>query len=126
MIWKCWDEDAALRCFSPHAVYTAVLSDSPGTSKGIISLEMQQLEIAGNLCHSVLSSSYENRAFSEPVTQSSLRSVRDAPLYSARLAASHQQDGVSSDLKGLADPSLSFPDCSAVGILQKDGFYLLP
>lgn len=107
MIWKCWDEDAAPRCFSPHAVYTAVLSDSPGTSKGIISSEMQQLEIAGNLCHSVLSSSCENRAFLEPVSQSSLRLVRDAPVYSAWLAASHQHDGVSSN-SSTWQPPISF------------------
>lgn len=79
MIWKCWDEDAALGCFSPHAVYTAVLSESPGTTKDIISLVMQQLEIAGNLCHSVLSSSYKNEVFLEPVTQRSRRRVQDTP-----------------------------------------------
>lgn len=77
MIWKCWDEDAALRYFSPHAVYTAVLSDSPGTTKDIISLVMQQLEIAGNLCHSFLSSSYKNWGFLEPVTQRNRRLVQD-------------------------------------------------
>lgn len=76
MIWKCWDEDAALRYFSPHAVYTAVLPDSPGTTKPIISLVMQQLEIAGNLCHSVLSSSSKTRSFLEPVTQRNRRLVR--------------------------------------------------
>lgn len=68
---------------------------------------MQQLEIAGNLCHSVLSSSCENRAFLEPVSQSSLRLVRDAPVYSAWLAASHQHDGVSSN-SSTWQPPISF------------------
>lgn len=142
MIWKCWDEDAALGCFSPHAVYTAVLSESPGTTKDIISLVMQQLEIAGNLCHSVLSSSYKNGAFLEPVTQRSRRRVQDPPRAAVlRLPPWLQREAGVEPCRGgtgtlrwgqqrspagehSLNPNLTF---FALCILQKDGgFCLLP
>lgn len=142
MIWKCWDEDAALGCFSPHAVYTAVLSESPGTTKDIISLVMQQLEIAGNLCHSVLSSSYKNEVFLEPVTQRSRRRVQDTPRAAVlRLPPWLQQEaGVEPCRGGIGDAALGPAAIRSRGALpkpksplfctlhlQKDGgFCLLP